>query len=75
MDTVKASSGRRRRAALVVAVLIPAGAVYLGIGAYGVSRWMKPNRRQEMVATPAAFQLEYRDVQLPSPDAGIELSG
>jgi pimeloyl-ACP methyl ester carboxylesterase len=36
---------------------------------------MKPNRSQEMVATPAAFQLEYRDVRLPSRDAGIELSG
>jgi len=49
--------------------------IYFAVGAYGASRWMKPRRNPEFGATPAAFNLEYQDVRIPSRDAGIELSG
>ncbi len=50
-------------------------AIYFGVGAYAASRWMKPRRSTDLSATPAAFNLQYQDVRIPSRDAGIELSG
>jgi pimeloyl-ACP methyl ester carboxylesterase len=37
--------------------------------------WAHPRRNKYFSATPASFNLEYRDVRLPSRDAGIEISG
>ncbi len=71
---VKSNSGRRR-AAWLLAALILLVLIYLAIGAYAASVWMTPKRDTYFVATPAAFKLEYKDVQFPSRDANIEISG
>lgn len=49
--------------------------VYLTVGAYGASRWMTPRRNPVFVATPAAFHLDYKDVEIPSRDSDVKLSG
>jgi pimeloyl-ACP methyl ester carboxylesterase len=59
----------------ILMVLLLIVIIYFAVGAYGASRWMKPRRNPEFAATPAAFNLEYRDVRIPSRDSGIELSG
>ena len=59
----------------LLAALLLIAIVYLEIGAYGASRWMKPRRSTDLSATPAAFNLEFQDVRIPSRDSGIEISG
>ena len=73
--TISSSPGVGRRVVYAVGAVVVAVVAYLGVGAYAASRWMKPRHNTEFVATPAAFKLEYRDVRLPSREAGIELSG
>ena len=73
--TINSSPGGGRRVVYAVIAVVVVLVVYLGVGAYAASRWMKPRRNTEFGATPAAFKLEYRDVRLPSREAGIELSG
>jgi pimeloyl-ACP methyl ester carboxylesterase len=64
-----------RSVAWVVGLAVLLVVVYFAIGAYGASRWMKPRRNIDLAATPAAFNLEYKDVRIPSRDAGIEIAG
>ena len=70
---MKPGSGRGTSVVAGAAALV--ALVYLTVGAYAAYRWMKPRRNPSFVATPAAFQLQYRDVRLPSRDANIEISG
>lgn len=49
--------------------------IYLAVGAYGASRSMRPRRNQDLVATPAAFGLAYKDVTLPSRDTDVKIAG
>ena len=73
---VKPISGSGPRIARVVAGLAVLGIIiYLAVGAYAASRWMKPRRDQSLVATPAAFKLEYKDVQFPSRDVEVKIAG
>ena len=70
---VKSNSGRR--AAWLIGALIVLAVIYLAIGTYAASLWMKPKRDTYFVATPAAFKLEYKDVRFSSRDANIEIAG
>ncbi|HUJ21289.1 MAG TPA: alpha/beta fold hydrolase [Bryobacteraceae bacterium] len=70
-----ASAHRHSRVLDVIGLVLLLAVVYLGVGAYAASQWMKPRRDREFVATPAAFHLGYQDVWVPSRDAGIRLSG
>lgn len=49
--------------------------LYFAAGAYAAARSMRPRRDQSFVATPAAFDLAYRDVSLPSRDTDVTISG
>jgi uncharacterized protein len=66
---------RHRRAAAACAAAVLAIIIYLTVGAYGASRSMRPRRNQELVATPAAFGLAYKDVTLPSRDTDVKIAG
>jgi len=58
-----------------VALVVLAIGIYLGAGARAANTWAHPRRNTYFSATPASFNLEFRDVRFPSRDAGIELSG
>jgi pimeloyl-ACP methyl ester carboxylesterase len=77
MDTVrKSGAGRRGRTVIIWAsVVVLAIAIYLAVGVHAANTWAHPRRNTYFSATPASFNLEYRDVRLPSRDAGIEISG
>jgi len=62
-----------KKSALIVLVL--ALVVYFGIGFRAANTWAHPRRNTYFSETPASFNLPYRDVRLPSRDAGIEISG
>jgi uncharacterized protein len=49
--------------------------IYLGVGVRAANTWAHPRRNTYFSATPASFNLPYRDVRLSSRDAGIEISG
>jgi uncharacterized protein len=72
---MKSRYGQHNRAGVIAAVVVLAIIVYLAIGAYGASRSMKPRRDRALVATPAAFNLPYTDVRLPSRDADLKIAG
>jgi len=73
---MKPGAGRHARGPLLlVVVVILAIAIYLGVGARAANTWAHPRRNTYFSATPASFDLQYRDVRLPSRDAGIEISG
>ncbi|MFN7996575.1 MAG: CocE/NonD family hydrolase [Bryobacteraceae bacterium] len=73
MEKYRSSKGSR--GVWIFVLLALALLIYFALGAYAASRWMKPRRDTEFVARPSAFNLEYRDVTVPSRDAGIQLSG
>ena len=77
MDTtMKSGRDRRGRGAIIwTGVVVLAVAIYLAIGVRAANTWAHPRRNTYFSATPASFNLEYRDVRLPSRDAGIEISG
>ncbi len=56
-------------------VLVLALVIYLGVGVRAANTWAHPRRNTYFSATPASFNLPYRDVRLSSRDAGIEISG
>jgi pimeloyl-ACP methyl ester carboxylesterase len=56
-------------------VLVLALVIYLGVGVRAANTWAHPRRNTYLSATPASFNLPYRDVRLSSRDAGIEISG
>lgn len=74
-----AATGRHRsgsvRVPVILALVVVLAVIYLAVGAYAARRSMTPRRNTEFVATPSAFHLDYKDVRIPSRDAGIELSG
>ena len=64
-----------RHAAIWIGVVVLAIAIYLAIGVRAANTWAHPHRNTYFSSTPASFDLKYRDVRLPSRDAGIEISG
>jgi uncharacterized protein len=56
-------------------VVVLALVIYLGVGVRAANTWAHPRRNTYFSATPASFNLPYRDVRLSSRDAGIEISG
>jgi pimeloyl-ACP methyl ester carboxylesterase len=71
-------SGKHARARVAVigtALVLLALVIYLVIGVRAANTWAHPRRNKYFSTTPASFNLEYRDVRLPSRDAGIEISG
>ncbi len=77
MDTMTKIGGNRRGRAGIVwfGVIVLAAVIYLGIGLRAVETWAHPRRNTYFSETPAAFNLEFRDIHYPSRDAGIEISG
>jgi pimeloyl-ACP methyl ester carboxylesterase len=79
MTNTSATTGTHRsgsvRVPVFLAIVVALATIYLAVGAYAARRSMTPRRDTEFVATPAAFHLDYKDVRIPSRDAGIELSG
>jgi uncharacterized protein len=69
------AGGGRLIAVTCVAVVVLAIGIYLGIGARAANTWAHPRRNKYFSATPASFNLEFRDVRFPSRDPGIEISG
>jgi uncharacterized protein len=63
------------RVAVICTVVVAAIATYLGIGVHAANTWAHPRRNTYFSATPASFDLEYRDVRFRSRDAGIAISG
>jgi pimeloyl-ACP methyl ester carboxylesterase len=68
----RALNSRKLIALTAIVLLI---VIYLAIGARAANTWAHPHRDTYFSATPASFNLEYRDVRLHSRDAGIEISG
>lgn len=66
---------RHNRAALLGIAAILLLVIYLAVGAYGASRAMRPRRDQSFVATPAAFNVPYKDVRIPSRDRDVQIAG
>ncbi len=64
-----------RAGAIWIGVAVLAIGVYVAVGVRAANNWAHPNRNTYYSSTPASFDLQYRDVQLPSRDAGIEISG
>jgi uncharacterized protein len=58
-----------------VALAVMAIGVYLTVGALAANTWAHPRRNTYFSATPASFNLEFRDVRFPSRDRAIEISG
>lgn len=58
-----------------IGLVVLAAVIYIGVGVYGAAHSMRPRRQTELVATPAAFKLAYKDVQIASRDMDIQLSG
>ena len=55
--------------------VVVAVAIYLGVGVRAANTWAHPRRNTYFSETPASFNLQFRDVRLPSRDAAIEISG
>src|ERR1700733_4387085 len=73
---IKSGTDRRGRVAVVGTVVVVIAVVsYFAIGVRAANTWAHPRRNKYFSATPASFNLEYRDVRLPSRDPGIEISG
>lgn len=77
MDAItNAGTNRHGWAAVIWTVVVVLGIViYLAIGVSAANTWAHPRRNTYFSATPASFNLEYRDVRFPSREAGIEISG
>src|SRR5579863_2489714 len=74
--TTQSDAGGRGRAAVICAgVVVLAIVIYLGVGVRAANTWAHPRRNTYFSATPASFNLQYRNVRLPSRDAGIDISG
>jgi pimeloyl-ACP methyl ester carboxylesterase len=65
----------RRVAILLIILVVLCAGTYLAIGARAANTWAHPQRNTYFSATPASFNLQYRDVTFPSRDAGILISG
>jgi uncharacterized protein len=73
---MKSETGRGRLIAVTcIALAALAIGIYLAIGARAANTWAHPRRNRYFSATPASFNLEFRDVRFPSRDPGIEISG
>jgi pimeloyl-ACP methyl ester carboxylesterase len=70
----RTGSGWRTAMIWTVVVVVVVG-TYLAIGVRAANTWAHPRRNTYFSSTPASFNLEYRDVSLPSRDAGITISG
>lgn len=70
---------RARRGSSIVRILIGivllAVAIYIAIGVRAANTWAHPRRDTYLLATPASFNLQYQDVQFPSRDPQINISG
>lgn len=76
MVLMKSETGRGRLIAVsCVALVVLAIGIYLAIGARAANTWAHPRRNAYFSATPASFNLEFRNVRFPSRDPGIEISG
>lgn len=64
-----------KAAGIWIGLAVIAIGIYVGIGVHAANNWAHPNRNTYYSSTPASFDLRYRDVRLPSRDAGIEISG
>jgi pimeloyl-ACP methyl ester carboxylesterase len=62
-------------AIIYTAAVLMLVAIYLAFGVRAANTWAHPHRNTYFSATPASFNLEYRDVRLHSRDAGIEIFG
>jgi pimeloyl-ACP methyl ester carboxylesterase len=72
----KSETGRGRLIAVTCVALVFLGiGIYLAIGARAANTWAHPRRNTYFSATPASFNLEFRDVRFSSRDPGIEISG
>jgi len=73
---MKSTTNQRRWGAVICVILVVlAIVIYLGVGVRAANTWAHPRRNTYFSATPASFNLEFRDVRFPSRDAGIEISG
>ena len=73
---MKSETGRGRLIAVTfVALVVLVIGIYLAVGARAANTWAHPRRNRYFSATPASFNLEFRDVRFPSRDPGIEISG
>jgi pimeloyl-ACP methyl ester carboxylesterase len=73
---MKPETGSGRLIAVTcVALAVMAIGVYLTVGALAANTWAHPRRNTYFSATPASFNLEFRDVRFPSRDRAIEISG
>jgi pimeloyl-ACP methyl ester carboxylesterase len=77
MDTMTKSRTAGRAWVAVICAVVAALAIliYLAIGVRAANTWAHPRRNTYFSATPESFNLQYRDVRLPSRDTGIEISG
>ena len=73
---MKSEAGRGRLIAVAcLALVVLAIGIYLAIGVRAANTWAHPRRNTYFSATPASFNLAFRDVRFPSRDPGIEISG
>ncbi len=75
MDATVKSGSRSRLSAVLAGLVVLAIVVYIGIGVRAANTWAHPRRDTYLLATPASFNLPYKDVRIPSRDRDIEISG